>query len=265
MNPTGRGLCAVIVVVSFSCLLWAQEASPPPGKDESLGKIVRVADSFSLSVAGKTLKLEKSPVLRWPNPTRETPDGATFVWSLNGRPLAIGCVWQYAKGHGGFEFHSLSQSPIQATRGDRVVWKCDKRGITLEPFPDAPAPAKTAVTRAKQMRDLARRFNCRVLAQGKENLRLLTQPLYVWDRNGDKLPDLALFAFVQGTDPEIILLLETADGAKGQEWRYVLTRRSGVALEADLDGKKVWSVPGSLGSRDEPWLHGVLPNPKDRK
>jgi hypothetical protein len=115
------------------------------------------------------------------------------------------------------------------------------------------------------MRDLARRFNCRLLAHGKEHLRLLTQPLSVWDRNGDKLPDLALFAFVQGTDPEVILLLETADGAKGEEWRYALTRRSAVALEADLDDKKVWSVPGSQGSRDEPWLHVALPAPKDRK
>ena len=265
MNPTGRGLCVAIVVFSLSCLVRAQETTPAPGNDESHMKIVRVADSFSLSVAGKTLKLKTAPVLKWPNPTRETPDGATFVWTLDGRPLAIACVWLYAKGHGGFEFHSLSQSPIQAARGDKVVWKCDKPGITLEPFPDAPVPAKTAVTRAKQMRDLARRFNCRLLAHGKEQLRLLTQPIYLWDRKGDKLPDLALFAFVQGTDPEVVLLLETAGGAKGQEWRYALTRRSAVALEADLDGKKVWSVPGSVGGRDEPWLRGGLPAPKDRK
>jgi hypothetical protein len=265
MNQRGNGLLAAILVLSAASLASAQEATPPPAKDESLKKIVRIADSFSLSVASKALKLETAPVLRWPNPTRETPNGATFVWTLDGRPLAIGCVWQYVRGNVGFEFHSLSQESIQATRGDKEIWKCEKRGITLEPFADAPAPAKTAVTRGKQMRDLARRFNCRVHVQGKEDLRLLTQPLYVWDKNGDKLTDLALFAFVQGTDPEVVLLLETVDGAKGQEWRYALTRRSGVALEADLDGKKVWSVPGSLGARDEPWLHGGLPNPGDRK
>jgi hypothetical protein len=252
-------------MLSATSLASAQPATPPAAKDESLKKIVRVAESFALSVEGKTLKMEKAPVLRWPNPTRETADGATFVWTLDGRPLAIACVWLYAKGHGGFEFHSLSRSPIQATRGDQVVWKCDKPGITLKPFADAPVPAKTAVTRAKQMRDLARRFDCRLLAHGKEHLRLLTQPLCVWDRNGDKLPDLALFAFVQGTDPEVVLLLETTDGAKGQEWRYGLTRRSAVALEADLDGKKVWSVPGDVGARDEPWLRGELAAPKERR
>src|SRR5579871_2474651 len=153
MNPLGRRLSAAIVVFSAASLLWAQEASPPPVKDESLKKIVRVAESFSLSAEGKALKLETAPVLRWPNPTRETPDGATFVWTLNGRPLAMGCIWEF---HGlMFAFHSLSQEPIQATRGGNVVWKCHKRGITLEPFGEAPVPAKTAATRAKQMRDLA--------------------------------------------------------------------------------------------------------------
>jgi hypothetical protein len=263
MNPKDNGLHAAILVLSAASLALAQEATSPPVKDESLKKIIRVAESFSLSVEGKALKLETAPVLRWPNPTREVPDGATFVWTRDGRPLAIGCMWRF-RGLG-FAFHSLSPQPIQATRGDQVVWKCDKRGIILEPFPDAPVPTKTATTRVKQMRDLARRFNCRLVGQGKEDLRLLTQPLYVWDSNGDKLPDLALFGFVQGTDPEVILLLETADGARGQEWRYALTRRSVVALEADLDGKNVWSVQGGFGARDEPWFQSGLAEPGDRE
>src|SRR5581483_9327605 len=155
MVPKAPGLSAALFVLGAACLVSAQKVAPPSTKDESLGKLVRVAESFSLSVADKALKMEKAPVLRWPNPTRETSDGATFVWTLDGRPLAIGCIWRF-RGLG-FAFHSLSQEPIQATRGGQVVWKCDKKGITLEPFPDAPVPAQTATTRAKQMRDLARR------------------------------------------------------------------------------------------------------------
>src|SRR5262245_25688718 len=258
MNPAWHGLSAAFFVLSAASLASAQEATPPQGKDESRGKLVRAAESFSLSVAGKALKMEAEPVLRWPNPTRDVPDGATFVWTRDGRPLAIGCVWRF-RGLG-FAFHSLAQEPVQATRGGKEVWKCDRRGMTLEPFADAPVPAKTAATRAAQIRDLARRFDCRLAGRGNEDLRLLTRPVYVCDLNGDKLPDLALFAFVQGTDPEVILLLETVDTAKGQEWRFALTRRSMVALEAELDGKKVWSVEGSVGARDKPWLHGGLPD-----
>jgi hypothetical protein len=259
MNPTCHGLFAAILVLSATSVASAQQAAGPQKKDKSLGKIVHAAESFSLSVAGKALKLEAAPVLRWPNPTREVPDGATFVWTLDGRPLAIGCVWRF-RGLG-FAFHSLTPQPIQAAHGDQVVWKCDRQGMTLESFADSPVPAKSAVTRAKQIRDLARRFNCHLVGQGKEKLRLLNRPLYVWDRNGDKLTDLALFGFVQGTDPEVILLLEAIDGARGQEWRYALTRRSMAALEADLDGKKVWSVPGGAGARGEPWFQSGLPDP----
>jgi hypothetical protein len=258
MNPTCHGLCAAFIVLSVAALASAQEATPP-GKDESQGKIVRAAESFSLSVAGKALKLQAEPVLRWPNPTREVPDGATFIWTLDGRPLAMGCLWRF---HGlGFAFHSLSQDPIEATRAGKEVWRCDKPGFTLEPFADSPVPAKTAATRAAQLRDLARRFKCRLVGQGKEDLRLLTHPLSVCDLNGDGLTDLALFAFAQGTDPEVILLLETTDAGKGQEWRYALTRRSMLALEADLDGKKVWSVEDGAGSRGEPWFQSGLPDP----
>jgi hypothetical protein len=34
-----------------------------------------------------------------------------------------------------------------------------------------------------------------------------------------------------------------------------------LALEADLDGKTVWSVEGSPGSRGEPWFQNGLPDP----
>jgi hypothetical protein len=266
-------MAMLVLLLGLSLVLWllaqpgqvpepaapAQEGTPPPEKDESRGKLVRVAESFSLSVAGKALKMEAEPVLRWPNATRDVPDGATFVWTRDGRPLAMCCVWRF-RGLG-FAFHSLAQEPIQATRGGKEVWKCNKPGFTLTPFADSPVPAKTAATRAKQMRDLARRFNCRLVGTGKEDLRLLTRPVYTCDLDGDKLPDLALFAFAQGTDPEVILLLETIDTAKGQEWRYALTRRSMLALEADLDGKTVWSVEGSPGSRGEPWFQSGLPDP----
>jgi hypothetical protein len=259
MTPTCHGLSAALLVLTAACLAAAQEAAPPQGKDESRAKLVRAAERFSLSlVDGKALKMEAEPVLRWPNPTREVPDGATFVWTLDGRPLAIGCVWKF-RGMG-FALHSLSQEPIQATLGGKEVWKCKKPGMALESFPDSPVPAKTAAARTTQIRDLARRFKCRLAGGGKEDLRLLTRPIYECDLDGDKRTDLALFAYVQGTDPEVILLLETRHTAKGQEWQYALTRRSMLALEADLDGKKVWSVEGSAGGRGEPWFQSGMPD-----
>jgi hypothetical protein len=74
-------------------------------------------------------------------------------------------------------------------------------------------------------------------------------------------PDLfdgALFAFVQGTDPEVILSLEAHRAAGDSKWQYALTRRSMVALEARLDGNPIWSAQAGAGTPDQPWFQGGI-------
>jgi hypothetical protein len=69
--------------------------------------------------------------------------------------------------------------------------------------------------------------------------------------------DLALFVFVQGTDPECVLLLEATAGAT---WRYALARQTKWGLKAKLDGQPIWErAPNHRpqADRDTPFL--VLP------
>jgi hypothetical protein len=110
------------------------------------------------------------------------------------------------------------------------------------------------------MKDLARRFKCRLteLDRKFEELRFLPRPLYRYKTERKDLIDGALFAFVQGTDPEVILVLEAARRDGKSEWHYVLTRRTGMAVEADLDDKTIWSVPVSNGASDAAWFIGRL-------
>jgi hypothetical protein len=63
---------------------------------------------------------------------------------------------------------------------------------------------------------------------------------------------------VQGTDPAVILVLEAARHDGQSVWRYALTRRSMHALEADLDGARVWAVPLSAGAPGEVWFQGSV-------
>ena len=72
-------------------------------------------------------------------------------------------------------------------------------------------------------------------------MRLLTQP--VFRTTAELTDDVALFAFVQGTDPECVLLLEaTAEG----KWHYALTRQTKWPLKVELDGNEVVDFP-SIG------------------
>jgi hypothetical protein len=78
--------------------------------------------------------------------------------------------------------------------------------------------------------------------------RLLPQP--VFRSPAESAADTAVFAFVQGTDPECLLLLT---GAPGKPWRYALTRQSKWALKAALDDTPIWeAAPTHRPEIDDP-------------
>ena len=110
------------------------------------------------------------------------------------------------------------------------------------------------------MKELSRRFTCRLSGDGQkgEELRLLPRPLYRYKAERAGLVDGALFAYVQGTDPEVILSLEAARQDGDLAWRYALTRRSMLALEADFDGEHVWAVPYGAGDPAAVWFQGGI-------
>ena len=59
--------------------------------------------------------------------------------------------------------------------------------------------------------------------------------------------DIAVFQFVQGTDPECVLLLEAAEG----KWQYALARETKWGLKVEIDGTEVWSCePQGSPKRD---------------
>src|SRR5262249_6419104 len=61
----------------------------------------------------------------------------------------------------------------------------------------------------------------------------------------DRLVDGAIFAFAQGTDPEILLVLE-ARSEKGKPiWQYALARFSDLPLVVKHKDTEVWRVPTS--------------------
>ncbi len=187
----------------------------------------------------RKLTLESRSLLNWSNAERGAYFGAVFLWTHDGRPELIACAFGRGKNlrH---EFHSLSSQPISATRGESKVHRFGP-GVAWQELPaqpadgvTAPPPARQRALRLTQMRRQAERF--RVVMGGKQpvEMRLLTQPVF---RSPKELKDdVALFVFVQGTDPECVLLLEaTAEG----KWQYALTRQTKWPLRVELDGNEV--------------------------
>jgi len=266
LNARDRIISAVWIVLLVRTagpaerLRAADNERPSPADADSRERVTRIAEGYQLFMGDDRvpLSMEREPVLRWPNQTRDTPDGATFIWTLDGRPEVMADVW-IRGGVATHAFHSFSRGKLIAVHHGRTIWHPEKSGIEFTEFADAPRPDDSATKRLAQMKGLARRFTCRIAGRRDgEELRLLPRPLYRYQTKPGDLLDGALFAFVQGTDPEVMLVLEAVHRADRSEWQYALTRDSGVGLEADLDGKRIWEVPSSAGAPGEVWFQAII-------
>ncbi|HZL90825.1 MAG TPA: hypothetical protein VFB96_20830 [Pirellulaceae bacterium] len=185
-------------------------------------------------------ELHKEAILRWSNPTIGSIYGEVYVWTVRGRPVALGSIYRWYHPHrtATVELVSVSEGAVGAKEGDVVRWDCESSGVSFDSVPGAPPPAETREGRLVQMRSLAREFSARLedVRDGEKvtrDLRLLGQPVYRYEPLGETLRDGAIFAFVEGTDPEAWLLLE-ADVPKDAAtpiWRFALARMNIDELE----------------------------------
>jgi hypothetical protein len=190
-----------------------------------------------------------------------------FVWVADGRPEVVASFYRYGsrdevtEEH---EFQSLATVPLTGTRDGRVVWSPPSAGVALAPIPGAPDPAETPAARLRQMRALEREFKAGFNGpNNKSELRPLTQPLYRYEPTRPDLVDGALFAFVQTTDPEVLLLVEARRPGEGgpAAWHYAFARMSMVWLRGEHKGREVWTADwvSDLAAPNKPYL--TIPAP----
>jgi hypothetical protein len=212
----------------------------------------RAAEAYTIRVGqgqSPALKLEARPLLQWSNPVLGSFHGSVFLWTDRGRPGVVASIYKkyVPPPHLGVEFHSLAPVPVTATRDGGPEWFPVGPGVEVKPVPGAPAPADSPAARLRQMRALAREFSAsKTDRKGvTRDLRLLTQPVYRYPGNGNdpEIVDGALFAFVEGTDPELFLLVEARRSAGGTGWQYAPARMNSIALRLAHNGTEVWSVP----------------------
>jgi hypothetical protein len=199
------------------------------------------------------LSLQREPALHWSNPVGgRKAMGGIYLWTDRGRPEAVLSVYRFTflTGKPGLhhEFCSLSLGKLTATGADDRKWSPAEPGIQLKPLPKAPAPAASAVMRRRQMRDLAGQFSAEKLSREgvRRSLRLLPQPVNRFEAGRDDLLDGALFAFVEGTDPEVWLLIEARPSGDTHQWQYGLARMTSLQLDVRHHDAPVWSAPTLL-------------------
>jgi len=73
-------------------------------------------------------------------------------------------------------------------------------------------------------------------------LRLLPQPVYRFSGQHPDVVDGGAFAFVEETDPEILLLIEAQKSGNSTKWMYTLVRMNSIAMRVMRNEQPVWET-----------------------
>jgi hypothetical protein len=260
-----RFCCGLAVYAALS-ITRASCEEPKPAKaaepvDPLVAGIEQGVQRYELRTTTDGKLLTPTTVLRWKNNSRGQEAIALMViWTHGGRPVAQASIypWQGKRVH---EFGSLcAAKEIEALADGDAIWSPQTDGVAFQILEDAPEPADTPAARLRQMKQIAGRFEAvmtgwRVDRSDRETLRLLAKELHRYDAAALKasqsnILDGAMFGFVQGTDPEVTMLLQAENVDGKLRWKYAFTRATSGGLEVKLRDKIVWSAERNYQQRD---------------
>jgi hypothetical protein len=252
-------LWLAVAVLAAGSLVLAQASSRAekpdeiPANQENIEAALKLtqaaAAEYEMRVEGddKPLALRREPVLRWSNPARGEVHGNVFLWTRDNRHMVVGSLfkWFSPHTHMSHEFQSLAEKPLRAAFHGKPVWETSEAGLRFVDVPGAAAPADNEGQRLLQLKQLAKDFagSKKERDSDQEELRLLPQPIHRYADPKYGVINGALFAFVQGTDPEIFLLIEArGKDAASARWQFAATRMNSVELRLRHRGRQVWAV-----------------------
>lgn len=247
-SPLVMLLGTILATLVFTQLAVGEEKD----SDERAEQRNAWSDYYAAQLPRYRFSLKSSPgepfelpvaALRWSNPLRPGTHGDLFVWSHDGRGVLVGSIFSYPNGENrkvAHQFQSLTMESIECEHQGGVNFSIPGPGLAFETIPLAPVPAENKRLRLTQMRALAREFE----AYGTSNdvlqpLRMLEQPIFRF--KGDQISDDgAIFAFVMGTDPELLLVLSALPSNDGVRWQYAGARFAADPLKLILKGNTIW-------------------------
>lgn len=268
LRESGQMIFAASLLLCTPLAAGGQE-SPGKSPEAFKNRFAELAGRITIAPAGhpdKRFLPLPQPALSWSNPARQTTAGAMFLWTAAGRPQVALCAYPNGEQVIDLEFQSLSEHPLAGNIDAQQLWQPGEGGVHWKSLPDAPHPARTPNQLLRQMRSIARAFSAKLVPPNKNpiELRLLETPVYRYDlskkpANADddtnaRLIDGAVLTFVQGTDPEVLLLLEAVDGANGRTWRYALARMSIVPTQVYHQNSLVWETQWAIHRADTPYF-----------
>jgi hypothetical protein len=210
--------------------------------------------------AGFPTRFAARPIFKYSDPARGHV--AAAVWKLGdeGRPRAI-LASELDRFNNGkpcisHEYSSLTTTPFSIGL-DGMHWTPNGTLYEFKVFPEAPAPEKTPPRRLLQIRELAKRFaGHEVVGNEKCELRLLPQPVDRYVPSKAERADGAIFFLTFGTNPEVMLLIES----DGKQWSYAAGRMTGAQeVVLTLDQAIAWEGAPLQKGNNAPFTGSIAP------
>lgn len=213
------------------------------------------------------------PLFRYSDPSRQVISAGVWKLGDTGRPKALIATELYRDRRGkpcfSVEYSSLTDQPFEMDWSE-MRWSPSTTDYDFVPLPGATPPESTAAKRSIQLREQARRFQASEINEGERcELRLLSQPIDRYVPSNADHADGAIFVYAYGTNPELVLFIESADG---RTWQYAVGRMTGAEdVSATLDGTTVWTGPPLgkkptspfIGSESFPKIPGIADDGSD--
>jgi hypothetical protein len=202
------------------------------------------------------------PLLLFSDDTRADDRGSLWAWSDKGRPLALFEIFQKATSRTVWTVGicNTSGGRLRAGRMGGPWWLENDSDIAFKDVPAAPPVAPEPALRQRQMKLLAQNFTAYTMFRDGvcTDLRRLDRPLHSYRDEEAGILEGGLFAFANGTNPELLLFIEARQGkgkASKPAWQFGVGRASYGQLHAEYEGKEVYlATYGNLViGRDKPF------------
>jgi hypothetical protein len=241
------------MIVAVSSVL-SQEKDAPKEKEnreavrkERLEQMRKLVGALKVEVgpegSTKAGTLKTDPLLRFDDATRDFYDGSLWLFADGGRPHLLVALERYPE-FWAFELTLISPPPLSLTNSQGWTWKPRLPAFPDRTVPDA-IPSERSAARKQEMSKVAERFTAKEIYrdEGRRELRLMPRPIWQYQDEKQGVLDGALFALANGTNPEVLLVLEArADKDGKRAWYFGVGRLGAARLEAQLDGKVVWEA-----------------------
>ena len=257
-------VCLTLLFLLACTLGFAQDTDQEPDGALSEERIAEHVKALQMRLAetDEKIAIVEQPLLRHNDPARAHDKGTLWAWGTSGRPIAFAEVWHETRGTG-YWLHALtisSKNLVVLDSGTERLWTPERSDFELSPVPKVDPPAESKAARLRQLREIARRFTAHQFwdpDNSRFELRLLAQPVHRYSDPERGIIDGAVFILANGTNPEIILLLEaTQVEESAPSWSYALVRTSSAELHVEFDGVEVWKdgrTPGIGGRPTDPY------------